>query len=460
MARMVVVMGHRLETIGTAAEPACLNVPDVIVLRLRQVQGSGACGAALSRRVIGVSRAPTNYRVTALAMLARNASADPYSPAMSSAPARLPDTEPVLRRAVPGDLDALVALEQSAFAADQMSRRSYRRMLGSHSAAVIVAEIGGEIAGCAIVLFRDGATVARLYSIAVAPNHAGRRLGARLLDAAEEEAIARACMVMRLEVHEGNARAIARYQKAGYRLFGRHEAYYEDKGDALRFEKRLTPELRGLTNPPPYFHQTTEFTCGPACITMALAWADPTLTVTPALEFRLWREATTIFTTSGPGGCEPFGLAVTLKRHGLSPEIHVSEDGPYFLDTVQSDDNRRVMRVIQEDFRREAEALRIKVRLAPLGGPALMDKLGSGAVAIVLVSGYHMIRRNLPHWVFAFGGEGSHILLHDPAALRDKDGKATSTETYAVPIGTFERLTRYGRNDLQATIVIRKGNDQ
>ena len=39
--------------------------------------------------------------------------------------------------------------------------------------------------------------------------------------------------------------------------------------DALRFEKRLVPNLRALAVAPPYFHQTTEFTCGPACIMMA-----------------------------------------------------------------------------------------------------------------------------------------------------------------------------------------------
>ena len=36
-----------------------------------------------------------------------------------------------------------------------------------------------------------------------------------------------------------NQAAIARYRKSGYREFGRHAAYYEDGGDALRFEKRL-----------------------------------------------------------------------------------------------------------------------------------------------------------------------------------------------------------------------------
>ena len=54
---------------------------------------------------------------------------------------------------------------------------------------------------------------------------------------------------------------------------------------------------------PPYIHQTTEFTCGPACIMMALAWADRSFKPEPAFEFRLWRESTTIFMSSGPGGC-------------------------------------------------------------------------------------------------------------------------------------------------------------
>jgi ribosomal protein S18 acetylase RimI-like enzyme len=44
---------------------------------------------------------------------------------------------------------------------------------------------------------------------------------------------------MRLEVHEHNTRAIARYEKSGYRLFGRHRDYYDKGGDALRFDKAL-----------------------------------------------------------------------------------------------------------------------------------------------------------------------------------------------------------------------------
>jgi ribosomal protein S18 acetylase RimI-like enzyme len=362
-----------------------------------------------------------------------------------------------VRKAEAADLDALDALEHRVFATDHLSRRSLRHFLRAPTAEVLVAEHDGELAGTAIVLFRPRSSVARLYSIAVAPHKGGRGVGPMLLAAAEAAAVERGCGAMRLEVHETNAAAIARYRKSHYKEFGRYARYYEDGGDALRFEKPLAPAPAALEAAPPYFHQTTEFTCGPACIMMAMVWANPKLAPEPALEFQLWRDATTIFLASGLGGCEVYGLAVTLKRRGLDPEIHVSRAGPYFLETVNSADKRRVMEVTQADFRRQARALDIPTHLDPMSESALLEAFDDGKVAIVLISGYQMIGRGQPHWVFAFGRDGRHILLHDPAANRDEHGKAIAPETYAVPWAAFARMTRLGRDRLSAAIVIRKG---
>jgi ribosomal protein S18 acetylase RimI-like enzyme len=362
-----------------------------------------------------------------------------------------------VRKAEPGDIDALVALEQRVFATDRLSRRSLQRFLKSPSAELIVAEEGRGLAGTAIVLFRPRSVVARLYSLAVAPQAGGRGVAPMLLEAAESAALARGCRVMRLEVHHTNNAAISRYRKGGYRQIGRSAGYYEDGGDALRFEKRLAPEVTALGNAPPYFHQTTEFTCGSACIMMALGWANARFHPTPAFEFQLWREATTIFTGPGPGGCEPYGMAVTLKRHGLQPEIYVSRPGLYFLETVNSVDKRRVMELVQAEFQREARALDIPTHLTPVSESVLMDAFDAGSVAIVLVSGYHMVPRGKPHWIFAFGRRGQHVFMHDPAALRDERGMAVAAETYALPWSAFERVTHLGRERLSAAIVIRKG---
>jgi ribosomal protein S18 acetylase RimI-like enzyme len=156
-----------------------------------------------------------------------------------------------LRRAREADLDALVALEQAVFTTDVLSRRSFRRFLTAPGAALIVAENDDRIAGYVLVLYPPRSKLARLYSIAVAPHIVRRGIGPRLLAAAEKAARRHGRRAMRLEVHEHNGRAIARYEKSGYRPFGRHRGYYEDRADALRFEKPLAVEPRKISGRSP-----------------------------------------------------------------------------------------------------------------------------------------------------------------------------------------------------------------
>jgi ribosomal protein S18 acetylase RimI-like enzyme len=369
-----------------------------------------------------------------------------------------PEHELYLRDAERSDLDALVALEHRAFATDRLSRQGIARLIQSRSAEIIVAQQGVHLVGVVVVLFRKKATAARLYSIAVAPHAGGRGLAAMLLNAAEQAALAHGARLMRLEVNARNHAAIKLYRKNGYREFGHHRRYYEDGADALRFEKRLMPRNAALAQAPPYFHQTTEFTCGPACLMMAIAWADRAFKPAPACELGLWREATTIFSEAGPGGCEPYGMAVAAKRHGLDAEIFVSRTGYFFLEKIKSAEKRRVVQLTQESFQQQARALGIPTHLTPVSESVLMAAFDAGRVAIVLVSGYHMVDRGRPHWIFAFGHEGRSVLMHDPAAIRDDKGVASVAETYAVPWPAFERVARLGRERLSAAIVIRKGS--
>jgi ribosomal protein S18 acetylase RimI-like enzyme len=153
---------------------------------------------------------------------------------------RRPAHDPIrLRPAARDDLDALADIEQRAFDGDIISRRSLRRFLAASSAASMVAEVQGRIAGYALVLFRPTSAAARLYSIAVDPKVRGRGVGPALIAAAEAAALERDCVWLRLEVHENNTHAIARYRKAGFRQFGQRPDYYEDGGAALLMEKRL-----------------------------------------------------------------------------------------------------------------------------------------------------------------------------------------------------------------------------
>jgi ribosomal protein S18 acetylase RimI-like enzyme len=152
---------------------------------------------------------------------------------------RRPNSKVRVRPGKPADLDALLDIETRSFITDRLSRSSMRHFLAASSAALIVAEDGRGLSGYALVLCPARTATARLYSIAVAPHMSGRGIGPLLLAAAERAAARRGRRAMRLEVHDHNTRAIARYEKSGYRQFGRYRDYYEDHGDALRFEKML-----------------------------------------------------------------------------------------------------------------------------------------------------------------------------------------------------------------------------
>ncbi len=142
-----------------------------------------------------------------------------------------------IRPARPADLDALVAIEERVFPGDRLSRRSFLRLLTGATAAVLVAEEAGRVAGYALVLFRRGSDAARLYSIAVAPGVVG--VGKLLLSACEALAARRGARSLRLEVRCDNDRAVALYRRNGYAEFDRVPAYYEDGEMALRFRKEL-----------------------------------------------------------------------------------------------------------------------------------------------------------------------------------------------------------------------------
>lgn len=366
-----------------------------------------------------------------------------------------------IRDSGPDDLDVLIALEERVFDSDRITRRSFRHLLTSTTARVLVATHAPDmekdgVVGYVVLLFRHGAGVARLYSIAVDLASRSRGTGRALLEAAEQAAFDHDCLFLRLEVRADNQRAIRLYEERGFRAFGRHLDYYMDHADALRFEKRLSGPIPAHVQSPHYYSQTTDFTCGPAAMIMALARFVPDLNVSRSLELRLWREATTIFMAGGLGGCEPYGMAVALAHHGVAPSIWLRNDALFFIDNVRNDAKRDVMRITQQDFRHTAQTLGIPVRHRMVTKRSLLPVLKDGAMAIVLISGYRMLRERTPHWVLAYGGDDTHVYVHDPWVGEEELETAMAAAKLPIPWAEFERMARSGRDRRSAAIIIRK----
>jgi ribosomal protein S18 acetylase RimI-like enzyme len=358
-----------------------------------------------------------------------------------------------IRPAVVEDLDALLELENRCFDYDRLSRRSLRRFLTTDTASCLVAEQAGRAIGYALVLFHGRTALARLYSMAVAPERRGHGLGRALLRAAEAAALDGGTAVMRLEVSPDNAAAVALYRSVGYVDFGVYHAYYEDDSDALRMEHALVPRVQPIAWRVPHYRQTLEFTCGAAALMMAMKALDRRLRLDRRLELRLWRESTTIFMTSGHGGCGPHGLALAAARRGFAVELFVNDQGPPFLDTVRDPDKKEVMRLVHEDFLDEIRKGDVTVHRHPLSVDELSERLAAGAVALVLISQYRIYGDKEPHWIIVSGCDQRFIYAHDPYIA---SGHATSTDRVSIPIlrREFELMAKYGRSKLRAAVIL------
>lgn len=356
-----------------------------------------------------------------------------------------------IRPALPSDVDALVEIENRQFSTDRISRRSFRQLIEGDTADTLVAEVDGTVRGYCMVLYRAGSGVARLYSIAALPAAGAPGVGRELLEAAEQAAYDEDRLLLRLEVREDNARAIALYEKNGYRRIGREDGYYQDGMAALRYEKLLRGK-RPPRTPVPYFPQSVDFTCGPCCLMMALAHFRPGLEPTQVLEIRLWREATTIFMMSGPGGCEPFGLAVTAFEHGLSAEILVTHHGALFLQSVRSAEKRMVMELAQADFRARTVEYGIPVAYRAFTLDDISAALAAGRLVVVLVSGFLMFGEKVPHWVLVVGGDEDHFIVHDPWVEDKRDEAKIDAAAIPVPHQVFYGMAQFGR--IRAAVIL------
>lgn len=145
---------------------------------------------------------------------------------------------PIIRRARPADLAALTALE-SRFPCDRLSRASLRRLVIGPSAEVWVAECEATVVGDAVLLYRRNTRRARLYSLVVEAARTGQGIGRALLETCEKAARQRGCRELVLEVRPDNLVAIGLYERAGFRVVGRREAFYEDGTTAVVLGKPL-----------------------------------------------------------------------------------------------------------------------------------------------------------------------------------------------------------------------------
>lgn len=352
------------------------------------------------------------------------------------------------------DTPALCELEQQVFSGDRLNSRRFRHFIRSELSELWCLEEQGQLLGYALVLFHRGTSLARLYSLAVAPTARGRGLGQHLLDHVEQQAVARHVLFMRLEVRQDNAAALQLYERSGYHKLRRLQHYYDDGGDGWRLEKHL----RRAVAPPanlPFYAQTTPFTCGPSALLMAWRSLQPQAPVSRMEELNIWREATTIYLTTGHGGTSPQGLALAARQRGLTPQLWLSQADVPFLDGVRSAHKRELMQLVGEDFQQRCEAAGIPQRLGAFSVADLRAALQQGERILLLISTWRLNRNKAPHWVWLVAMDEDYAYINDPDVDEALDQVALDNIYVPVSLDNLAAMIQYGSRRYTAAVLLR-----
>jgi ribosomal-protein-alanine N-acetyltransferase len=138
----------------------------------------------------------------------------------------------VIRRMRWWDIPAVTALEDALFDDAWTTEMFWNELAQTGSRTYLVATEGEEIVGYAgLAAMPDEAYV---QTIAVAPSHQRKGLGAELLQLLLNDATARGLPRVGLEVRVDNAAAIALYERFGFTAIAVRKRYYQPSGtDAL-----------------------------------------------------------------------------------------------------------------------------------------------------------------------------------------------------------------------------------
>jgi len=175
----------------------------------------------------------------------------------------------------------------------------------------------------------------------------------------------------------------------------------------------------------PFYKQTLDFSCGPACLLMALKAQDAATPHSFELEVDLWREAT----IGAVPATMPHGLALAAWRRGFSTRLVVSSTNPPFEARIRArmyvGPWQDALGRIWDDLRARTLAAGIREEVRPVALADVDRALDAGEVPIILTDTGHFSEdeKDIPHWVVV--GERSHrgYVVHDP--LHDTAARAT-----------------------------------
>jgi hypothetical protein len=202
----------------------------------------------------------------------------------------------------------------------------------------------------------------------------------------------------------------------------------------------------------PYYNQSTDFTCGPSSLMMAMTALDKSQPIDRAHELQLWREANTVFMGKGHPGSSPYGLALAGWRRGFTVSLWLSKRGPFLLDYQKLSDRRKVSDLIQREDEKLLKAAKIPMLLKKWSVADLKSALETGAIPVVLVSTNLFHGDNGPHWVAISHVDDQYVYVNDPWITRKKRQTPKSQTARPASHADFMKMAKY--DDERAVVLV------
>ncbi|MEV0786063.1 peptidase C39 family protein [Streptomyces sp. NPDC050423] len=207
----------------------------------------------------------------------------------------------------------------------------------------------------------------------------------------------------------------------------------------------------GGVSEPPYYGQTTHFTCGAVTALVAQAHAGtlPREALDRQAELTLWRDATNF------PACEPVRLGVALRRGWPSSPVvvHLDTDRPVLLGHYPEKE-QEWRALLQRASRTDAGRAGVPVDPGRLSMTAIRDAIGRGEHVLLLLSLAGMQGFDVPHWVLCHGVVPGAVVIEDPWANAATGDTWVDAHLLPVPDRSLDTMSVIAPDRFRGAVII------
>ena len=208
----------------------------------------------------------------------------------------------------------------------------------------------------------------------------------------------------------------------------------------------------------PYYAQSAEFTCGPACALMIFKFFAPHLKLNRTLEFEVWRQCNMI----GVRGSDPFGMSVPLLDAGY--DVHLATQRRKMIDPdlwrrrlreysfTPEDAKLAVFGIAENKKRALGRGLTVEYDRLTVERVARSCREGFVPIALVHMGVVHQL--DIPHWVVVTDVGEDHVAFNDPYPPKGGKGIRVNRQEFQKMLDDVG--TRIGLSP--SAIFVRNGN--